>query len=335
MQNPLFSQTSSNGAPVVLFKTPVLFLIFNRPDVTGQVFNEIRRIKPAQLFIAADGPRAHITGEDEKCALTRQEVLNHIDWPCEVKTLLRDKNLGCGKAVSDAVTWFFEHVEEGIILEDDCLPDKTFFHFCENLLEKYRHNHEVMHIGGANFQDSNLNIKQSYYFSNYIHIWGWATWKRAWKLYDFTIPHHFDATFTGILKQKFPKTAEFDFWVKNFTSMADQSIDTWDIQWSYSVYKNNDIGITPAVNLVSNIGFGPDATHTHSFDSNITAIPLEQVEEIKHPAIIKVLGKADGYTFKKLFRGGNTRFNMIKFKIGEKLPVIKQVYLKAFNKNAL
>ncbi|MDR6940422.1 nucleotide-diphospho-sugar transferase [Mucilaginibacter pocheonensis] len=316
------------------FKTPVLFLIFNRPDITGRVFNEIRKLQPAQLFIAADGPRANYPGEEENCTLTRQMVLNNIDWPCEVKTLFRDKNLGCGKAVWEAITWFFDHVEEGIILEDDCLPDNTFFCFCENLLERYRHNNEVMHIGGANFQNKNLNIKHSYYFSNYIHIWGWATWKRAWELYDFAIPHHFDQSFTGILKKKFPKTAEFDFWTKSFTAMAGQAIDTWDIQWSYSVYKNNGIGITPALNLISNIGFGPEATHTHSFDPNVTAIPLNSINEIKHPEVIKINTKADAYTFKKLFGRGTTGFDRIKFKIGKKIPLIKRVYLKTIGKKA-
>ena len=135
------------------FSTPILFLIFNRPDVTKCVFEEIRKQKPQYLYLAADGPRANKPGEYEKCILAREVVLEGIDWNCELKTLYRDENLGCGKAVSEAITWFFEHVEEGIILEDDCLPNNSFFTFCSELLDRFRTTDKIMHISGNNFQD--------------------------------------------------------------------------------------------------------------------------------------------------------------------------------------
>jgi len=166
------------------FQTPpILFLLFNRPYLTQRVFACIREARPARLFVAADGPRPDRVGERQLCAEARK-VVDQVDWPCELLTLFRDENLGCGKAVSSAIDWFFEHVEEGIILEDDCLPHPSFFRFCEKLLEKYRDDERVMQIGGCNFQDGIKRGPASYYFSIYNHIWGWASWSRAWKYYD-------------------------------------------------------------------------------------------------------------------------------------------------------
>ena len=166
-----------------MFQTPILFLIFNRPDTTKLVFESIKRIKPAKLYIAADGARKHKVGEDLLCKETRS-IIDLIDWECEIKTLLRTENLGCKIAVSSAIDWFFENEEQGIILEDDCLPNESFFNFCEQLLNQFKENKEIMHISGNNFQDGITRGDGSFYFSKYNHIWGWATWKRAWKLYN-------------------------------------------------------------------------------------------------------------------------------------------------------
>ena len=155
------------------FSIPILFLVFNRPETTALVFQEIRKVRPQQLFVAADGPRPDRTGEAEKCAEVKK-IVAAVDWPCEVKTLFRDNNLGCRVAVSSAINWFFENVEEGIILEDDCLPHPDFFRFCNELLDYYRNDERIMHIGGNNFQFVNKYGKSSYYFSHYAHIWGWA-----------------------------------------------------------------------------------------------------------------------------------------------------------------
>lgn len=162
---------------------PVLLLIFNRPDTTQRVFHEIRGASPLQLFISADGPRENKPGEFEKCQITR-DIVRQVDWDCEVYTNFRDKNLGCKIAVSSAIDWFFENVEEGIILEDDCLPSFSFFRFCEELLEKYRDDERIMQIGGTNLLSEWQRSDDSYYFSKYGAIWGWATWRRAWQYYD-------------------------------------------------------------------------------------------------------------------------------------------------------
>jgi len=163
--------------------TPILFLIFNRPDTTQKVFNAIRKAKPKQFFIAADGSPPDREGEIEKCQKSRK-IATSVDWDCEVKTLFRDKNLGCKIAISSAIDWFFENVEEGIILEDDCLPHQSFFWFCQELLEYYRNDTRIMHISGDNFQFGRKRGEGSYYFSKYSHVWGWATWRRAWKCFD-------------------------------------------------------------------------------------------------------------------------------------------------------
>ena len=164
-------------------KTAVLFLLFNRPDTTTHVFEKIRQIKPQRLYVASDGPRESYDGEIEKVIKAR-EIASKVDWPCELKTLFRDKNLGCKKGVSSAITWFFEHEEQGIILEDDCIPNLDFFNFCENLLIRYSRDKRIFTITGSNFQNGKWRGDASYYFSKKFHCWGWATWKRAWKLYQ-------------------------------------------------------------------------------------------------------------------------------------------------------
>lgn len=165
------------------FNVPILFIIFNRPETTKAVFHEIRKNQPFQLFVAADGPRREIFEDIENCRKVR-EIIQLIDWECNVQTLFRDENLGCKIAVSSAIDWFFSQVDEGIILEDDCLPDQSFFPFCQELLEKYRYDAKIMMIGGSNFQFNKNKFEYSYYFSRYFHIWGWASWKRAWQFYD-------------------------------------------------------------------------------------------------------------------------------------------------------
>jgi len=243
----------------MLLKAPVLFLIFNRPDTTQRVFDAIRQAKPVQLFVAADGPREDRIGEAEKCAQARK-IIENVDWDCEVVTLFREKNLGCRKAVSSAIDWFFENVEEGIILEDDCLPSQSFFMYCQELLEHYRQDTRIMQISGSNFIKSDMD--ESYFFSKYGPVWGWATWKRAWKYYDV------DMRLWPVVKVK---KLHHDFCFDEeeikarediFDSVYNGAIDTWDYQWVFAKLVNNGLSITPKKNLVSNIGFSEDATHT-------------------------------------------------------------------------
>jgi hypothetical protein len=251
---------------------PILFLIFNRPEKTRKVFDTIRNQKPRLLFIAADGPRHDKLGENELCEKTREIVAN-IDWDCEVKKLFRDHNLGCKIAISSAVNWFFDQVEEGIILEDDCLPDPTFFRFCEELLEKYRFDYQVMSISGSNLLETPWKIEIQSYSWGHGGIWGWATWKRAWDLYDIDMKGWENKVIKNTIKNAIGTDEWFNFYYSMFESSYNRSLDTWDVQWFYSILINDGLAINPAVNLVKNIGYG-DGTHTNSEDLYMAKIPL-------------------------------------------------------------
>jgi len=302
-------------------KTPVLFLIFNRPDCTQKVFNEIRKAKPKQLFIAADGPRENISKDKEKCKKTR-EIVKNIDWDCEVKTLFRDKNLGCKYAVSGAIDWFFENVEEGIILEDDCLPSQSFFWFCQDLLRRYRNDNRVMHIGGHYHLNKKTKFyNYSYFFSIYTPIWGWATWKRAWKEYDVEIKTYpqfkKEKQIKNIFKRKISQ--------KNREKILDKvyrgAIDTWDYQWDYSLRINNRLAIRPTTNLVENIGFNKDATHT-SHNSKI--IKKDEINfPLNHPIFFIENVEEDKKLSKKIID---------KFSIQK---IVKNILKKCISKNYL
>jgi len=264
-------------------KTPVLFLIYKRLDTTKQVFQVIRQAKPPRLYIAADGPRENIEGEAEKVKVVRDYVIKNIDWDCEVKTLFRDKNLGCGRAVSEAITWFFEHEEMGIILEDDCLPSLSFFWFCEELLERYKDDMRIFLISGFNKQNKWKKYQASYFFSHFGGIWGWASWRRAWKHFDIDMKDIDDFIklnhFENLLGKRLGKIRQ------KIIYNSINKLDIWDYQWAYARHKNNGLAIVPTVSLIENIGFGEDATHT--FGDNPYNVKRHEIEfPLKHNPFI-------------------------------------------------
>ncbi len=283
------------------FETPILLLIFNRPESTKLVFEAIRKIKPLNLFVAADGFRPHKEGEESICAVTRKIVLDNIDWNCNVKTLLRNENLGCGKAVSEAITWFFDEVEEGIILEDDCLPNKSFFDFCAAMLDRYRNNKEIMHISGDNFQNGIKRGGADYYFSYYAHIWGWATWRRAWANYSFDYECYNKSTLELKLRKIAVNNDFYDLWLGLIDKAFSKHVDTWDFQWQYAVFINEGKCILPQYNLVSNIGFGLDATHTKNAEELVANLPTTELVVKEHPNDTNVNVNAELYSLYKLF----------------------------------
>jgi hypothetical protein len=278
-------------------KTPILFLIFKRLDTTKQVFEQIKKEKPPKLYIAADGPRKNVEGELEKCKAVREYVLNNIDWDCKVKTLFREKNLGCGRAVSEAITWFFEQEEEGIILEDDVLPSLSFFWFCEELLEKYKNDIRIWHIGGCNFQNGIIRGDGDYYFSALNHIWGWASWANRWKYYDFELKNMNSDRFI----ENYWKGSALRYWKRIFWKMKNKEIDTWDYQWIFTMWYHQGLGISPNVNLISNIGFGRDATHTENLNSKVANLQRGDIILKNHPNKIVRDIEADYYTFYRNF----------------------------------
>ena len=260
------------------FETPILFMIFNREKCAIKVFSTIRRIRPKYLYIASDGARDSIEDESNIVANLRVKIINKIDWPCECKTLFREKNLGCKVAVSDAITWFFDQESEGIILEDDCLPEPSFFKFCEQMLIKFRHDSRIAMVSGNNFHST--SVEESYYFTKYVHIWGWATWKRSWALYDINLTD-WPVARKFLLNDIFKKSITRVLWHRNFKKCFYNKIDTWDYQWVYSIWMNSMLCIAPNVNLVKNIGFDFRATHT----KNSTIFANVSFKKIKFPLI--------------------------------------------------
>jgi hypothetical protein len=275
-------------------KAPVLFLIFNRPDTTRQVFEAIRAYQPSRLYVAADGPRPEKRGEWSLCAEARS-VLKQVDWECKVYPLLRDANLGCGTAVNEAITWFFDQEEEGIVLEDDCLPDPSFFSFCEEMLDRYRDHLEVGSISGDNFLPPSLHMEQPYGFSKYVQIWGWATWRRFWKTYDFKLEGKW-AEWADIIGRVNPVQNQAKYWLQIFNSLQSGLIDTWDFQVMYSSWRHGYVHIFPSRNLVTNLGYGTDATHTN-FQSPLANLHREPITDYQVTLPVKVDPELDNATF--------------------------------------
>lgn len=248
------------------FQTPILFLIYRRPDTTSRVFESIRSMRPRFLYVAADGPKTGDPNEALNCAEARR-IATNVDWDCDLHTLLRNENLGCGPAVSSAISWFFENTPEGIVLEDDCVPSTTFYLFAEELLAYHRNDDRIMHIGGNNFQFGRRRGNASYYFSKYAHIWGWATWRRAWRHFDFTL---------------IPEA---------------RRRNVWDAQWQRSIERERGFTIVPNSNLVSNIGFGPAGTNTLAPDRLSKLPALELSFPLKHPQQLAVDRSADTFSY--------------------------------------
>lgn len=271
--------------------TPVLFLIFNRLESTKLVFDSIRRAKPPRLYIASDGPRLNVDNELQVVNTVREFVLNNIDWDCEVTTLFRIKNKGCKYAVSEAITWFFEKEEQGIILEDDCLPSLSFFWFCESLLNKYKNDKRICHIGGTNPIDLNLESDE-YYYSEYNRIWGWATWKRAWDKYDVEIKDWPEIKETKLLENILGDSQAQKY--KNiFDEVYNNEIDTWDYQW-FLIRMTIGKAIIPKVNLITNIGFGNGATHTFDIENRLANLARGEVRfPLKKPKYFIIDYKRD------------------------------------------
>jgi hypothetical protein len=283
-------------------QTPVAFIIFNRPDTTARVFAEIAKARPPKLLVVADGPRTHRAGEAELCIATRA-IIEQVDWPCEVLINYSEVNLGCRKRVSSGLDWVFEQVPEAIILEDDCLPDPSFFRFCQEMLERYRTDQRIGMISGDNFQFGRQFGPESYYFSKYVHIWGWASWRDRWQnYYDVSMarwPQVRDGGWAGDLVGSATESA---FWTRIFERVHRGEIDTWDYQWVFTNFLYGRLSIMPSVNLISNIGFGQGATHTTG-ESELAELPaLPLTFPLVHPIGVFRNIRADAFSKTKCFR---------------------------------
>ena len=260
----------------------ILFIIFNRPELTQKVFNAIRKAKPKELYISADGPRKSNETDVVLCNKVRS-IVNQVDWKCEVKTLFREENLGCRIAIISAINWFFEHVDYGIILEDDCLPSESFFNFCAIALEKYRLDERVMQINGSFHLSQFKSFNESYYFSKLNSCWGWATWRRAWKMFDADMIGYEAYRDKGEIN-KYYENRQISNWMISYLEDANSpSCGIWSTQWSYAIIKNNGLCVNPTINMVNNIGFFDAPTSgVHESLSFYSDYKLENFNNIKH-----------------------------------------------------
>lgn len=273
--------------------TAVLFLVFNRLDTTKQVFEAIRQAKPPRLYIASDGARTNKEGETEKVQVVRDYIMQNIDWDCEIKTLFREQNLGCKYAVSGAITWFFENEEQGIILEDDCLPSQSFFWYCEELLNFYAMDTRIAQINGHQTNKYDFS-KYSYLFSYYGHVWGWATWRRAWSNFSLDIVTYENIWEHDNLLTIFKNKAGLSFWKNEYSKYKDNKVNGWVVSWQFYMWMNDFKCIDPSINLVENIGFGENATNMKNEESysgeikNEMSFPLVQPKVFLNSKVKKI-----------------------------------------------
>lgn len=300
----------------MVFETPILLIVFNRPSITQLSFDQIKKVKPRFLFVAADGPRADKPDDIQRCFATRK-IFEQVDWPCELRTLYRHQNLGCGYGPAEAISWFFKHVEQGIILEDDCLAHESFFSFCEEILNKYKDNEKVSMIGGTNALLGWNAAKQSYLFTNMGFSWGWASWRRAWKHFDYSASLWKTPEGKERVKRHLKNVSYFAHFANEFDSyFQDVRPDVWDFQWLFSCFYQESYCIMPTTNLISNIGFDDNATHT--FNPNTNVAHLKQIGlkfPLKHPPM-KINSFFEWYYFNR-------------FISSEKRSIIKKIILKS------
>ena len=300
----------------------VLIIAWRRPNHLKQVIDAVRKVAPTKMFVAVDGPRLGDDYAEERklIDLTKAVIEKEIDWDCELRLNYQEHNLGCRVGVSTGITWFFENVEEGIILEDDCVPGVDFFRFATEMLTKYRKDDRIMHIAGNNFNKGRNFNKDSYYFSIYNHMWGWATWRSAWKLYNFNETDWLEIKSTNFLANYLSSKIEVNFWTKYFEEIfVHKTLDTWDYVWRLNIWSNNGLAIAPNVNLVTNIGFDELGTHV----KNGSPTPFSNLKfPLLHPVNIEANKQTDWWTFKKQIAERYVMKHSFKNKIRLKLKML-------------
>ncbi len=277
----------------------VAYIVFNRPHHTRETFAAIRAQRPARLFIIADGPRPGHPTDRERCAEVR-DIVSRVDWPCTVRHNFADVNMGLKNRVSSGLDWVFSEVEAALVLEDDCLPHPDFFRFCAALLERYHDCEQVWVVTGDNFQNGQQRGDASYYFSRYNHCWGWATWRRAWHAYQGDIPFWPKWSTSQDWLDKLPDRRERQYWEKIFDRVWRGKLNSWAYPWTACVWYHGGLTVTPNVNLVTNIGLGPEGTHTVA-RNNEDGRPRFALGPLTHPETIEQNLDADRYTFASWF----------------------------------
>ena len=269
-----------------MYQVPILLIIFRRKSVALQSLERIRKIQPAKLYIAGDGARSHVEDEQEAVEETRKAVLDAIDWPCDVHTLFQEQNLGCSKGVYTAINWLFENEERGIILEDDCMMQESFFPFVEELLERYKNDERIGMIDGANYIKE-VSIPDSYGFSRYKATNGWATWRRAWKNMDLNMDWRQTPYADSIIANMGYRSRDIKYWQYRINVVDHNDVSAWDWQWYFTLAAHNQLGIYPCCSLQSNIGFGEGATHTSNGKTPDYYFTDKEIEfPLRHPKYV-------------------------------------------------
>ncbi|WP_080237117.1 hypothetical protein [Spirosoma rigui] len=283
-----------------MLETPVLLIIFNRPDITRKTVEQIKKVKPKRLYIAADGPRSDKPDDLAKCQKTRS-ITEQIDWACELKTLFHEVNKGCGYGPVAAIDWFFSEVEFGIILEDDCIPDESFFYFCEELLTRFKDDHNVSMIAGTNPFVKWKAAHTSYMFSNMAFSWGWATWQRSWHTFDYTAEKWSTEPVQRAVKQHLKRNKFYIHFKEEFNHyFKEERQDVWDMQWLFARFQNQSYSIIPTQNLISNVGFTEDSTHTFDESINIAHLNHQPISfPLTHPKMVKTNTFFEWYLFER------------------------------------
>jgi len=289
-----------------MFDVPVLLAVYSRADTAEKVLDAISVVKPTRLFIASNAPNSLKPGDEEKVAAVRSMIERKLNWPCKIERLYRTEHLGAGESLSSSMIWFFKEVEEGIVLEDDTLPDPSFFNYCRELLNYYRNDPDVFLISGNNFQNGKQRGDGSYYFSTYAGTWGYASWKRAWEGYDFSLKSMNKDLFEKILDEQFSNEGEKNTWRTTYENFRAGKYDTWDFQFCFDRWRRKGKGIAPNVNLITNIGFGNNATHCVNPDDPAANLPLGSINKIIHPSSKNICDEADRYQYKKYFKTETT-----------------------------
>lgn len=300
-------------------RTPVALLIFNRPEATRRVVAEILRACPPKVLVFGDAPRPDHPNDNSLVADARA-VVAEAPWECEVLTNYSEVNLGTKYRPATGLNWVFENVEQAIFFEDDCLPHPTFFRFCDELLERYADDERVMMVSGNNFMGQRRLTSDSYLFCHYAGIWGWATWRRAWRHYDVELGRWPVLRETTFLRDVLSNENEVAFWRDCFDRIVSGEVQTWDHQWQFACWAQHGLSIMPAVNLCTNIGFGPGAQHYKEFNPKLADVPAGEMHfPLQHPATVVRSREADDFVFRELLSGGVSK----KRRSGRLIPFLR------------
>ena len=308
---------------------PVLLIGYRRPSTTRKVVEALRIARPPVVCFSVNAPNPEAPNDGASCEQVRA-LVRELDWGCEVHTNFRGEHLSARQSIVSSIDWFFRQVDAGVILEDDCVPCEAFFKFCAEMLARFEDHPQVLHISGAN-HIGETGRDESYYFSNYPHIWGWATWRRGWEAFDQHANSLTRAQLEGLLAEKFTKPAERTYWPYIFDYVRSGRLDTWDYLWAFSIWVENGLCITPSANLVSNVGFGAEATNTTNRDSRFAAQATEELFfPLRHPDNVRADSDLDLRVSRELYGiESSYRLRHWKLRLSRRLPVPAKRWLKS------